>query len=470
MTSLAIPDWVRLDALPTPDRGDGWRNVLTGIGGSKDKRTRGEFHTAPRLSWKELQELFAGDDLARRIVMKPAGDMVREWFAMNDPDLDDAIQGEFKRLGVKKKLKKGVALGKLYGGAIAILGVNDSRTMDQPLEDERQITEIEWIHILHRHQVRIIEYDVTGEPLFYEVLPSHSTQRRGLGFGRLVVHADRTLHFGGVLTDDDRKEYNDGWDDSIFIAIYDTLRDFEQTWAGVSNVLQDFAQAVYTLKGLGQMVASNEDQLIKRFAIIDAARSVLNAIAIDKDETFTRDTTPLTGVADVLDRFEYRMSVAAEMPVSVLFGRAPAGMNSTGEHDLTVYYDQVKARQRDELDHHVERLIDLSIRSSRAGISAPAEYAHQWHPLKQQSQKEIVESREKQARIDDMYIGNSVLSPDEVRESRFGGNEYSIETNLDPTIDMQALREEQQMMAAAIAGQPGDDPKDPEEDEQEDGE
>lgn len=424
------------------ERSDGWQNQLTGLGSlAKDKRTNSAFGAAPKLSWKELEELFAGDELARRVVMKPAGDMTRQWFRMSDPELDEGVQSYIKRLRAKRYIKQGLVFGKLYGGALAILGIDDGQEMDQPV-NESSIRSIRWMHVLHRYNLRAArvntnpDTDGFNEPDLYEIIPSsrtgmliHATSQQRF------VHSSRVLMFGGVMTPQERRLYNDGWDDSVFVSIYDCLRDFQATWGGVNGLMQDFAQAVYKIKGLKQMVSSQgEDTLAKRFAIMDASRSILNAVAIDADaEEFRRETVTLTGVADILDRGEYRMSVAADMPVSVLFGRSPAGMNATGEHDLDNYYDQIRAKQEEDLDPCAERLISLVLLAQdgpKLGKGAE-EWSHKWNPLKQQSEEKIVETRLKQAQADDIYMTQQVLSPDEVRGSRFEGVEYSIETSVE---------------------------------------
>ncbi len=65
---------------------------------------------------------------------------------------------------------------------------------------------------------------------------------------------------------------------------------------------------------------------------------------LDKKDSFTRVQTPLTNLSDILDRFATRLAAAADMPVTLLMGMSPAGLNATGESDRAFFYDRVSCR------------------------------------------------------------------------------------------------------------------------------
>jgi hypothetical protein len=85
-------------------------------------------------------------------------------------------------------------------------------------------------------------------------------------------------------------------------------------------------------------------------AALHQARSVLGAYLIDADgETFERKATPIEGLSDLLEQFALRLAAAIEVPVSLLMGQAPAGLNATGDTDVRWLYSRVKSRQNTEL-------------------------------------------------------------------------------------------------------------------------
>ena len=96
--------------------------------------------------------------------------------------------------------------------------------------------------------------------------------------------------------------------------------------------------------------------------------------------------------------------------------------------------------------------------------------AHPLDPMWQQTEKEMADSRNTQAKTDALYIEQGVLHPDEVASSRFQGIEYSYDTNLDPDLrlELESDREEAEKMAAeaekaTLEPADGDEPIDGEE-------
>src|SRR5690606_12740310 len=62
------------------------------------------------------------------------------------------------------------------------------------------------------------------------------------------------------------------------------------------------------------------------------------------------------------------------------------------------------------------------------------------NPLDEMTEAETVDMQLKKAQTDEIYLRDSVLDPSEVRESRFGGDKYSLETKLDKTINPEDLK------------------------------
>jgi hypothetical protein len=54
-----------------------------------------------------------------------------------------------------------------------------------------------------------------------------------------------------------------------------------------------------------------------------------------------------------------RIASAASMPVTILFGRSPAGMNATGESDTRAWYDQVASERCEQLEPAIEELTEI---------------------------------------------------------------------------------------------------------------
>jgi phage-related protein (TIGR01555 family) len=428
-------------------RSDDWVNTLTGLGTTgRDKRTYTQFGSSSRITLSEqtLQEVYGGNDLIRKIVDIYAEEQTREWFEImisGDGGQDAAtdMQTELQRLGLRESLPNALSWARLFGGGVLLLGVNDGRRMIEPI-NMNAIRSVEWIEDLDRWSVTISERYTTeddvpqvkiGEPKVY-MITSDGDQ--------IFVHESRVIRFDGIRTTSRRKKENNGWSDSALEPLWETIRDFDSGVRGVSNVIQDFSQGVYKVKGLAALLAADQDDLVlKRLRQLDMARSHARAIPIDADgEDFERKGAGVSGLDGLLDRAMMRVSAGTGIPVSLLFGRSAAGMNATGEIDIRSFYDRISAMQETQLRPRIEYLLEILFLASEGPTNGriPENWSIGFNALYQETEKEKQETRKVTAETDQIYVNLGALSPAEVRQSRFGGDAYSPETTIDETAEL----------------------------------
>lgn len=153
------------------------------------------------------------------------------------------------------------------------------------------------------------------------------------------------------------------------------------------------------------------------------SRSVSRSILLDaEDEDFRRDSYSFAGIPEILEKLMLRLSSAARIPVSLLMGQAPAGMNATGESDIRFFYDQVRAEQ-EALKPKLENLIKIIVadENARIKITFPA--------LWQMTDREKAELRRMEAETDRIYLQEGVLLPEEVAIKRFSSGDFAIDIN-----------------------------------------
>lgn len=440
---------------------DGWENVLTGLGTTRDKRLGGRVRgVATSTDRTKFENIYLGNDVAATIVDLPAREMLREWIDLQIAEASESSlrseQGSAGRAEIKQSTMQGLevlqAQAKLtealtwaggFGGSLVFLGVDDgighdpSRLRDPLNEDS--LRSFDFLTVFDRFDVSIhsVNQDMTspkfGEPETYLVQALNDVGR-GVGMTN-IVHASRFLRFDGVLTPRMRKQRNGGWSDSVYVRVEECLRDFNLTWDGVAHLMQDISQAVLRMKGLAAAISSdNDDLVLKRMQTMDICRGVSRLIPLDSDsEDFQRIATPLAGVPEILDRFMLRLSAAARMPATLLFGQSPAGLSATGESDIRFFYDQIKARQERELRGPVSRILELLFKSASGPTRGkePESWTFTFNPLWQLSDEQEANVRKVTAETDQIYIQNGVLTEEEVTLSRFGGDRYSTETTID---------------------------------------
>lgn len=88
------------------------------------------------------------------------------------------------------------------------------------------------------------------------------------------------------------------------------------------------------MKGLNNLLSTDEgeDKVLRCLQLIDRARSIFSSMAIDADgENYDFRNITFAGVKDIIDTSCNQLSAVTSIPQTVLFGRSPAGQNSTGD-------------------------------------------------------------------------------------------------------------------------------------------
>lgn len=426
----------------SPARADGWVNELTGLGIlGQDKAASTTFDGADDVTPQEGERLWAFDDVGAKIVEKLPEEMLRAGYEVVVPDDEDAaadVQAWAEDMGVEEVFRHALKVERALGGCAIFPAINDGADdLAEPL-DEEGIMEVGRLTVFDCRELQVESYytDVLGEkfgqPEVYRLQPI-----AGGGFSQsLRVHETRLIVFPGIHTTRHLQASRagaPGWGFSVFARVAKVLRDFNLSWGSATALLADFAQTLIKIDGLGQLISANKVSEIRgRLQEMMLQRSTIRAVLIDSKENFERQATPVTGMPDLLDRFMTRVGAAADMPVSIIFGDAPAGLNATGQSDRKTFQDSAAAAQRTKLDPRLCRLFKL-VFLSKSGPTGGEEPEH-WHvkyrPLESLTALEDATLRKTQAEIDQVYF-NIGLSPEEIFASRFGRKGYSTETAVD---------------------------------------
>ena len=439
-----IPKYDGLAVSSQPPRivKDSWYNSYTGLGTSRDKLFQGSYAYDGRISDPELSALFHGNDIAARIVEVRPKEMFRRGYDLlcdDDKDLAMELDKERIRLKLNERVREGRVWGRLFGGCLMIMGIKDGRAPDKPLNEDN-LKEIMYLTLIDRRFVFVYKYysDPTqpkyGEPEIYEIAPS-------LGGEPSLIHESRVVRFDGAPTDVLERRRLAGWTYSVLQRCYDSMRSFDTAFQATANLLTDASQGVWKIKGLFDMIASNElENMQTRMALNDMTRSSARSIVVDADdEDFDRKPTPLSGIPETIDRFMMRLAAAAEMPVTILLGRSPAGENATGESDFRWFYDRVAEEQQNDLGPQllgIYRLLAICKGKKDANIRIS------FRPLWQPSDKEQAQIELAIGQRDDLYIANGTLLPEEVALARFGDNgHFNTSTPIDVESRQRALKD-----------------------------
>lgn len=457
----------RVDAAePMQNRVDGWGSLTTGMGVLNVDKRQGYTFCADVVDRAAAVELMIGDDVAARAVEKLPQDAMRAGFDLlvdldseersANKDLQELVEERWKELGMSAALVKAAQYERAFGGAVIMIGADDGQQdLRLPLNLDT-VKSVDFLTVFEPREVIPQWYYANAmapkyrEVAIYMISPiTPGTSNDGTFSMPFEIHETRLIKFQGIRVDSE--ERNAGWGENILTRIWRVLRDFNAGWDSAGMLVIDYAQSVFKIEGLHKIVAEDDlKTFITRMRALELGRSMARAAILDTNEEFERKTTTITGFPELLDRFESRLAAATGMPVVVLFGRSPAGLNATGDSDITLWDDTVDSWRNLKYVPAYEQLT----RSLFAEMGKdPKSWSIVGRPLRSQTDKEKAETRKLIAETDNIYIAAGVLFSEEVAEQRFGGDAYSAETSIDMEARavLVALEEEKEADAAAQA-------------------
>jgi phage-related protein (TIGR01555 family) len=439
-------------------RMDGWFNLLTGLGRKGiDKRINTTYSPNVDLDEETLISIYRFDGMGARIIDCFTEDMTRKWFKVKG-DTDDAVNTYLNKIDGKPAIIEALRWSLLMGGSVIIVGIDDGGRYEDPV-DETNINTITHLHVYDRWRAVWTTADLYadpthpkfGTPEWYTIFPINPAGAIGLTppqgeyqvssprgntaptIGSFRVHETRILRFDGKQIPLKARIRNRYWSDSILATCYERIRGLGEGFASIESIIGEFIIGVMKIDNLTNLLAGGKEDLVhKRLQIMDMCRRTMATKLIEKDEDYTRVTSTVSGLSDLIDKLVEGASCASGIPVTRLVGRSPAGENSTGEGDEAIYYDKVEGMENAILlppEKRLVRYIMLAHDSPFKGIELK-DWQIEYLPLKAMTAKEQAELEKAVAEKDHIYITDGVLGPGEVAESRYGGDSYSTDTHL----------------------------------------
>lgn len=409
---------------------DGWTNILSKLGiKGVDRSVSNTIRRFQALPQTELAHVYAGDGLGANICEVPPADAMRNGFEFEDDDTDGEWLKACERMKVPQLCQRAHSYARAFGGALVVAEyTNDTATLDKPPSSGATVTKFK---VLSRARATVTQTDIVTDATskyFEDVELFEVSKRFG---GSYKLHASRCFVLKGLpapdvpemeITVDDLY-----WGLSHLQRVYEALSNFGAFYQGIGHLGQEMVIGKYKISNLEKMLLSNDVKGIEtRMDTIQLSKSTLRAVLLGKDEEYTRDALSFAGVADVFDRLMMVVSGVSRMPVTKLFGRSAAGMNASGEGDSRDYYDMVKSEQLYIKDCAEWMCAQVLRGELKPGKTPCIKFNAVWTP----SQKEELEMRERQQKIDAGYIADNVYSAATCAKNRFEGG-YSYDTKIE---------------------------------------
>lgn len=460
-----------------PFRADGYVNLMNRYGTEKDTTERYHFRPEPQVPDELLTMYYEGNGLFAKIIDTPAEEAIKHGFTLDDladQSLEDFYVEALDELDWEETAMTAIKWARLFGGSIAVMLINDGRGLEEPL-DWRRIRSIDDIRVYDRSLVEpdyasMFAYDPRdpfrtrgsrlGMPEYYHVFSK---------YGNFTVHDSRCLVFqNGILPENTTNSIYQLWGVPEYVRINRAIRDAEVAHGSATKLLDRSIQAVYKMKELSAELATEEgeNKVLRRLQTIDMARGLLNSIVIDGEgEDYDFRTFQFAGVSDVIDCTCNFLSALTSIPQTILFGRSPAGMNSTGESDMENYYNFVERIERRMVKKNLRYLLSVIFQAGVATkeVDEVPKIKIRFNPLWSLSDSEQADLEQKRAQTQltkaqtaQVYIGMQAIDPSEVRKKLADSEDFDVENMLDEIPEEELFPSEEEMAAEGQGGETPD--------------
>lgn len=350
-----------------------------------------------------------------------AKEMTRKWIkfqAAAGVDKSDRIkdlEAEMKRLRVKDLFCKAMEQDGFFGRSQIYIDmgvkINDRDELKSPLTPSsrkvgrRPIKRLTLVEPIWTYPNL---YNATNplDPTFFRpqtwfVMGSEIHHTRFLTFVSREVPdiLKPSYSFGGLSLSQMCKPYVDNW-----------LR----TRQSVSDLIHSFSAFVLKTNMSSVLNQGAGDDIIARAVLFNQLRDNRGLQILDKDtEELVNISAPIGGLDKLQAQSQEHMSAVTGIPLIVLFGISPAGLNASSEGELKTFQDWVAGKQESDLRQQLTRLIHLIMLTMWGEIDNDIMFLFQ--PLWTLDAKAVGEMRKQEAETDGMYIDKGVLEPSEVR-------------------------------------------------------
>lgn len=435
-----------------PYREDGWVNLLNKYGTPRDTSEQYHFVEEGIVPDEVLSMIYEGNGLFARIIDIPAEEAVKHGFKLknvNDHCIEDFYMAALDELDWDEVAITSIKWARLFGGAIAVMLINDGRRLEEPV-DWRNIKSIDDIRVYDRSVVQP-DYDS-----MYSYDPSYPFGTRGsrLGmpeyyyvnstYGSFTVHESRCLVFqNGVLPERTSSSIYRLWGMPEYVRIQRAVRDSEVAHGSAVKMLDKSVQPVYKMKDLSMELSTDEgeNRVLKRLQSIDTARGMMNTLVVDNDgEDYDFRTFQFAGVADVVNLSDSYLSGLSLIPQTILFGKGVGGLSTTDDTSMENYYnfvDRIRRRMlRPNLRYLLSVIFQAGVATGEVDKVPPIniEFDPLWSLTEaQQADLDLkrAQIRQTNANTSMVYMGQQVISPEEVRKSIAKTGDFEIDATFD---------------------------------------
>ena len=389
--------------------------------------------------WSLLTSLYRSSWIVQRVCSVIPEDALTD-LRIEAPELDNEkmnrLDRVIQRTKIRRKIIDAMKWARLYGGSAAVIMLDGQ---DEDMAEPLRVKDIlpgsfrglfvvdRWSGIYPSTElVSNKSSSDFGLPRYYEVRDEN-------GVIRYRIHHSRLIRFIGVDMPYYEAIAEQQWGTSAIESMFDDLVRRDNVTHNIANLTFKACLSVYEIENLDQIFASASSQAQKRmYSMIQAMgilESNLGVKLVNKGDSVQQLQYGFSGLPEVLDGAMLDVSGSTAIPATRLFGRSPAGMNSTGESDEKNYRSTLEQQRSIHILPALEKLAPIVCMSELGEIPEGVEF--KLPPLDEMTPNDKADVVDKQtAYLERLFQANVIPADSLLLGVRNAQNEVGITTTI----------------------------------------
>lgn len=410
-------------------------------------------------NWQLFDTLYRSSWIAERVVTCVADDMTDKWRKFQHPDPEVVrIREEFEDdFYIRETINSVIRQARLYGGSTIqpmIRGQVNEDSLAKPFDPStvkkgdllsfQVLTKFDYAPLAGWNRDIELSPLLFGDYDYYTLIRIQRLGEAGPLFvpskedlGTLPkIHRSWMIKFGGTQLFYYTKTLTGGWDDSILVPLINKFAALEDSFHLLYSYLDLFNIDIFKIPNLVGQLQSNQQQLLQSFIQTKKSMQAAKIKFIDANDTLERQQmNSIQNIVPVFDKQAQYIAGASGIPITKILGSSVGGW-STGDNELTQYYDLIGQKQRQLLGAQLKIIDDIV---ERHLFGRPMGIRYKFLPKQEMSEKEKIEIGRAKAEMFDIYLQHKVLTPkivaQNIREDFTGVDQEYIDSMSDEFLD-----------------------------------
>jgi phage-related protein (TIGR01555 family) len=263
------------------------------------------------------------------------------------------------------------------------------------------------------------------------------------------------VYFGGARLPPLLQYANSGFDDSQLQATWDAIRQMTQIDQSAASLAMDWQINVQKIDGLSALSTGDQAAAFQtRMRAAAMYRGLLGTEIMDAKDSYELKQTKVSGWKELQGGGRDALSAAERLPQTLVFGKAPEGLNTDGESQRAHTANVIKGVQLHRMNQPLRKVYNVlyHARKNRGEGAIPKSWHVYFPPYDELTESQQADLLLKAMQAAAVGIQEGIFTPAWVAKSFFSKNGFT--PSILPIPDPEALSREALAQGALIAGKP----------------